>query len=728
MSFQQISESEIRAQVIEFMSSLKIEPYDENLILDGELRRFRTKGDRAGEYSGAYCIHTDGLPAGFVMDWRTGAKSIWRFDTHSLSQEQREYISSPEFKEKADRHRLQREKELAERHKRAAEYSRVLFDHLKPAPENNPYLKRKKVYPYNINVQDDTLVVPLRDIDGKLKSLQWIYPDGTKRFQPDTSIDGAFWSIALDTVKPNDSGIIFLGEGFATMAKVHELTGKASVAAITCHALKDVAQKLQEKYPESRIIIMADDDKGTEQKRGINPGIEAAKSAVEAGYAEMYISPPFEKPEDGTDWDDYAVKYGNEAAMSEIDAQIARIMREQKQAKYRSEAEKLGFMSGEKFSKFCEPSGSNDYLIQGWLPSESLMMLFAPSGSGKGFIALDIAFSVACNAVEDWHGQKVLKHGSVVYLAGEGQRGMKKRCAGLTAYKGINPEEVGITIIRDAIAIDDKQPELGVRRVIANIGMYCPDPVLILLDTTNCYMSGDENKTVDATAFIRACKEIKQEFNCSVMPVHHTGQNPEVQTRARGSSAFKAAMDMEYRLTKSGRILTLEMTKSKDTDLQKALMFNMLEVDAPGFYNALGEQETTCVLERNEGISIPNNEILKPSLRSTKGEEFARETYREAARKYGKIVHDEELCKGVVTVRAEDWRSEFYRLCSAEKDNAKRARYSEARRILIEDKKLLFMKEVDGVSYICITPNGEAYEIGIVLSISRREKNESTKE
>ena len=209
-------------------------------------------------------------------------------------------------------------------------------------------------------------------------------------------------------------------------------------------------------------------------------------------------------------------------------------------------------MSGSSFSDFCKPPEGEDFLIQDWLRSESYMMLFAPSGSGKGFLAIDIAFAVASPQIETWHGHKIVKHGGVVYLAGEGQRGMRKRCAGLAGYKQIDTRNVDIHVLTEAIALDDDNTELGIDRAIANIGMHCPEPALVIIDTANCYMSGDENKTADATAFNNACKKIINEFKCSVLLVHHTGQSPDAQNRARGSSTFKAAMDMEFKVSKSG--------------------------------------------------------------------------------------------------------------------------------------------------------------------------------
>ena len=75
----QISNSEIERQVLLFMSKIGASPASyENLILDGQLHRYDVDGDKRGKKNGAYIIHTDGYPAGYVQNWKTGVKENWR--------------------------------------------------------------------------------------------------------------------------------------------------------------------------------------------------------------------------------------------------------------------------------------------------------------------------------------------------------------------------------------------------------------------------------------------------------------------------------------------------------------------------------------------------------------------------------------------------------------------------------------------------------------------------
>ena len=109
--------SDTRRQVLDFLAKLDIQPYDDtDIILDGELHRFRLRDDHSGQKSGAICIHTDGWPAGFVQDWKRGIKEIWKYDISGLDEEQRTYFNSEEYKKKCEeQERKAREKRRAKR-------------------------------------------------------------------------------------------------------------------------------------------------------------------------------------------------------------------------------------------------------------------------------------------------------------------------------------------------------------------------------------------------------------------------------------------------------------------------------------------------------------------------------------------------------------------------------------------------------------------------------------
>ena len=727
---QRISEEEIRQQVLRLMSQLGISPARqyENLILDGEIHRYVVEGDRRGKKNGAYCIYTDGLPAGFVQDWKRDVKTDWKYDTSGLSQEERTYYDSDEYRQKAEEERKKREAERKQKQLEASEHARILFESLSEAPGNHKYLQKKQIYSYGLRINEKSLAVPLRDTQGIVRSIQWISEDGGKKFYSGASIDGLFWSVAFDTLKADTAERIYLCEGMATGAKAYELTNTPTAAALTCANLTKLAETIRKAYPKAEIVILADDDRETENNRQFNPGLREASKAVKSGHADVYISPPFKSTDDGTDWDDYALKYGDEECAHELERTYDTARITQKRERYEESAKKLGLIAGARFLEFCKPVKGSEYLIEDWLPSESLTMLFAPSGSGKGFIVCDMAYAISNPEISDWHGKRILKHGPVIYVAGEGQRGLRKRFAGLVNHKGINAESTEMLILTESVPLDDKNAEVGIDRLISNIGMNYPEPALIILDTVNTSMNGDENKTVDATLFKNAELRLIEEFHSTVLNIHHTGLNPEAQGRARGSSVFKAAMDIELKLTKNGQLLTLEMTKSKDTETQPPLVFNLLSgIEVPEFYKDDGTLETTCVIELNESLTETlfgktTNESgeIKPS----KAEIFAKETYQRAAEKHGMLIEDEDRQKEVVSVLLEDWRQVFYEMSSADKEDTRRKQFKRSRELLLETKHILFKRTISEREYYCLEPSGDAYESALILHIRRKNPDE----
>ena len=86
---------DIEQQVLDFMRQLDASPAPyERLFIDDALHRYDIDGDRRGSKCGAYCIHPDGIPAGFVQDWKRNTKANWKFDTSDMPQEQRNYYTA----------------------------------------------------------------------------------------------------------------------------------------------------------------------------------------------------------------------------------------------------------------------------------------------------------------------------------------------------------------------------------------------------------------------------------------------------------------------------------------------------------------------------------------------------------------------------------------------------------------------------------------------------------
>ena len=50
---------------------------DDTITADGHLHRIHVEGQRRGSRNAAYILHSDGFPAGWFMDFKTGTTGTW---------------------------------------------------------------------------------------------------------------------------------------------------------------------------------------------------------------------------------------------------------------------------------------------------------------------------------------------------------------------------------------------------------------------------------------------------------------------------------------------------------------------------------------------------------------------------------------------------------------------------------------------------------------------------
>jgi predicted transcriptional regulator/energy-coupling factor transporter ATP-binding protein EcfA2 len=149
-------------------------------------------------------------------------------------------------------------------------------------------------------------------------------------------------------------------------------------------------------------------------------------------------------------------------------------------------------------------------------------VLVGKSGSGKSFLALDIAGRVATEAV-------------CVYIAGEGTSGYAARWECWKDFHQVQDAE--LYFYTEALQVMDNPQVWGFFQMLENMGKK---PELVIIDTMARSAIGlDENSAKDMGEFIAAVDNIRTALDCAVLVVHHTGKNGDM----RGSSALYGAAD-----------------------------------------------------------------------------------------------------------------------------------------------------------------------------------------
>ena len=238
----------------------------------GKVQRFRVTGDKAGSVNGWAVLNAGHGLFGAFGSWKTGESHTWH---ESVSK-------PPTAAERADiqqrtaamRKAFVQEREAVQAAARVK--AQKLWDRAKPANNAHPYLQRKGISGYGIRQLRDMLLIPARDVNGTLHTLQFISSDGSKRFLTGGRITGCYFSIG----RPLDS--LLVAEGLATASTLYQATGRAVAVCFSCGNMLAVARALRAKFPQLKLILCADNDLATPG----NPGVTKAREAARAvgGY------------------------------------------------------------------------------------------------------------------------------------------------------------------------------------------------------------------------------------------------------------------------------------------------------------------------------------------------------------------------------------------------------------------------------------------------------------
>jgi RecA-family ATPase len=225
------------------------------------------------------------------------------------------------------------------------------------------------------------------------------------------------------------------------------------------------------------------------------------------------------------------------------------------------------------------------WLLPDLIVANGFAVLYGPPGVGKSFLALDFALSIATGCEGVVEARYI---GPVVYVAAEGQGGLRKR---IEAWeKACNCKAENIYFLPEPVNLIE---EAETKALISAIGGLPAPPRLIVLDTmARCLSGADENSSKDVGAFVGMTDTLRHTFNCAVLVVHH-GTKSNAQTE-RGSSALRGAVDTMLFLSADVYGLVLSCEKQKDAAPFESFTLNLETVE-------LGEGEASCVVCRGSG-------------------------------------------------------------------------------------------------------------------------------
>lgn len=540
------------SQLCNAMRDVGIDP-PSTIYMDGKIHRFKTnsKGSSgAGDKTGWYICYSDNTPAGRFGDWRAGIEVSFRADIGRKFTAAEEMAHSRRMSEA----KAARDAELAKQHEVTEDVVAKIWADCTPANKDHPYLKKKGICVHGSRVTGDgRLVVPLLNKDGSLSTLQYISTDGGKLYHKGGATGGKFWSIG----NAENPKTIFIAEGFATAATIHETTGSICIVAYSASNIVPVTGVMRETYGATQdIVIVADNDSS-----GV--GMRYAEQAS-AKHGARIVSPP-----ELGDANDYVANGGD----------LLSLLMPPKD-NWLVPADDLS----------TQPSPIK-WLIKGWIQEEALIMIHGPSGGGKTFMVLDQCLRIASGGGE-WMGHKV-KAGSVGYFAGEGHHGLRGRIAAWKQKHQIS--KLNMWVSKSGCDLNTPSGYQRVREALLSLDER---PSMIVFDTLHRFLLGDENSAQDTKSMLDACAALMMEFGCTVVLVHHTGVSAETQHRARGSSAWRGALDIEISVAPgdANKPMQISQKKSKDAELTLDVYATLEKIAITGWIDEDGDQVYSAVL------------------------------------------------------------------------------------------------------------------------------------
>lgn len=224
--------------------------------------------------------------------------------------------------------RLKIDNEEKEKQAKIAERANTIWDQAIPATDDHPYLKLKGIkapasvrcgtYPRWIDGEihniENCLLIPIRDQDRNIVSLQAIFPeynaglDRDRDYIPGGKKQDCYSAIGTIT------DTIVICEGLSTACSINEATGYAVAIAMDAGNLPNVAKIIRKRFPDKKIIIAADNDK----KNKKNAGLKFAAMAAAQCSGDLRVPQFKDESSNPTDFNDLHRLEGLQAVSDQI--------------------------------------------------------------------------------------------------------------------------------------------------------------------------------------------------------------------------------------------------------------------------------------------------------------------------------------------------------------------------------------------------------------------------
>jgi putative DNA primase/helicase len=279
-----------------FLADNSLEPDPKKgLVTDGSIGRAYINVGGARKLVGWYQLWLDqSVPFGRIGDYRVSATeptAIWK------PENQKRFKMTDAHRKEIEELQRQAEVKKAESYNKAAKRAQSLWDQAEPC-ERHPYLENKQVLSYGgLKVNDaGVLMLPMYDAQMTIVGIQYISPDGSKKFLTGSKKSGSFFILGKEILK--SSKVINFAEGYATAASYHQDFSQPVIVAFDAYNLTPVAEVVFEFLNDRKFVFIADND--PESNTGEKEAVKACQAIRKLnGQADVFM------PESKGDYNDH---------------------------------------------------------------------------------------------------------------------------------------------------------------------------------------------------------------------------------------------------------------------------------------------------------------------------------------------------------------------------------------------------------------------------------------
>ena len=280
-----------------------------------------------------------------------------------------------------------------------------------------------------------------------------------------------------------------------------------------------------------------------------------------------------------------------------------------------------------------DPGPEHRWLVMGWFAANEVSVVAGASRSGKSFFALEVGLCIAEN--RPMMGLKT-RPGAVVYQAGEGATGVKKRLRAWRLHHGRTwTRETPFVLLQKPIDIYHSSDDVDalIEEINAHAKVFEEPLRLVVIDTLATATPGaDENSGRDASTVLANVAKISEKCSCHVMLVHHLNA---AGVKLRGHTSVYANVGQVILVERDEEtgIRTVKLDKQKDDEDHKSMKFELMQIKLG--VEEDGQPITSCVcVPVGEKEAVRREEELK-GYRLNKAQEVFMQAFFDAERRYG---------------------------------------------------------------------------------------------